>query len=72
MKTLVTTHGTITVPANAAVPVCPILHLITPAIHRLVRGEKHKFSVYNDFQTIPWVDKGCLHISPNSHTNSNN
>ena len=37
MKTLVTTHGTITVPAIAAVPLFSISIPITPAIHRLVR-----------------------------------
>ena len=44
MKTLVTTHGTITVPAIAAVTLFTISILITPAIHQLVRGEEHKFS----------------------------
>ena len=58
MKTLVTTHGTITVPAIAAVTLFTISILITPAIHQLVRGEEHKFSGCNDFQTISWVDKG--------------
>ena len=40
MKTLVTTNGTITVPAIAAVPLFPISILITPAIYRVLVGAR--------------------------------